>query len=117
MELALNISFWLTVVACSSAVLVTVLLACINMNLIKMPPNKENFPRIFRSFMSTEANHNTGRDFVRLIALGFFVVLKTNNHSKDFDEEKHLKDFRKNLTPENSAALRKIGEIYGQHFV
>ena len=102
-EPALNIVFWVTLIVCSGTVFVTVLLACISIYHIKTAPNKKNLSHVFRSFMSAEANHNTGRDFVNLIVLNFFVVLKTNNHSKDFDEEKHLKDFRGNLTPENSA--------------
>ena len=117
MEYALNIIFWITVIVCPGAVFFTVLLVCINVYRIKTAPNKKNLPQVLCSFMSAEANHNTGRDFVHLIEFCFFVVLKTNNHSKDFDEERHLKDFRKYLTPENSAALRKIGEIYGQHIV
>lgn len=117
MESALNIIDWVIVIVCSSAVFVTLLLVLKNIIRIKKAPSKKNLPQILHSFMLAEADHNTGRDFVNLIVLGFFVVLKTNNHSKDFDEERHLKDFRKNLTSENSAALRKIGEIYGQHFV
>lgn len=117
MEAVLNIVFWVIVIVCSSAVFVTVLLVCININLIKAAPGKKNLSQVFRSFMSAEANHNTGRDFVDLIVLNFFVVLKTNNHGKNFDEKKHLEDFRKYRTLENAATLRKIGEIYGQHFV
>jgi hypothetical protein len=116
-EIALNIIFWITVTVYPGMVLFVVVLVCINIYKIKTAPNMENLPRILDSFMSAKANRNTGRNFVDLIALNFFVVFKTNNHSKDFDEERHLRDFRKNNTPEHSAALRRIGEIYGQHFV
>ena len=117
MESALNVVFWVTLTVCSGAVFVTVSLACINLYRVKTAPTDKDLPRILRSFMSEEANPNRGLNFADLIQICFFVVRKTNNHSKDFDEEKHLQDFRKNLTPANSAALRKIGEIYGQHFV
>jgi len=111
--------FWVTVVGCSSAVLVTLLVACLNIRFIRKETDKKNTAQAqaLHSFLSAKADQKTGGDFVRLVALGFFTALKTNNHSKNFDEREHLKYFRKNLTPENTAAIRRIGEIYGQYHI
>jgi len=118
MGLALDIIFIFFVMVCLGTIIVTVLFVSrIKYNLKSVTGrNEKNISRIIQSFLPDESN-NTGDCFVHLIDLGFFATLKTDNHSKTFNDKKHLKDFRKNLTPENAGALRKIGEIYGRYYV
>lgn len=118
MGLALDIVFWFFAAICLGTAIVTVILLIARRKeyYIKSATNRDekNIHRIVQSFLPDGSN-NTGQSFVRLIDLGFFATPKTNNHSKVFNDKKHLKNFRKNLTPDKIDALREIGEIYERH--
>jgi len=117
MELMLDVVFWATVAAWP-IVIVSIVILAIVFHKRKKNRNSKNSSPIIQSFLSGKADDETaGRDFVRLIANGFFVTPKTKNDSKDFDDDKHLKNFRENLTPEVVAALRKVGGNSGQHYI
>ena len=114
MELGLNIVFWFFTAVCLSTIIVAIFLTLGKKYRLKSATdrNEKNTSRIIQAFLPEESN-NTGHNFIRLIELGFFATPKTDNHSKTFDDKKHLINFRKNLTSENSVALRKIGANYG----
>jgi hypothetical protein len=110
MELVMNIAFLALAIACLVAVVATVILIIFNIRRSKTTTSmaKEELPRTIRAFMSAKADDKSGSLFVRLIELGFFATVKTNNHGKDFDDKKHLKNFQMNLTPEISSALWQV---------
>ena len=110
MELVMNIAFWALGATCLIGVVVMVTLVIFNVHRSKVAASmaKEELPRAVRAFMSAKAGDKTGSLFVRLIELGFFATVRTNNHGKDFNDKKHLKDFQMNLTPEISAALWQV---------
>jgi len=70
--------------------------------------NSEELRRTIPKFMAAKPNDKSGKLFVRLIDLGFFSTSKINNHGKDFDDKRHLKNFQMNLTPEISDALWQV---------
>jgi hypothetical protein len=106
----MNIAFLVLAITCLIGVALMVLLVIFNIHRSKTAANraKEELPRTVLAFMSAKAGDKTGSLFVRLIELGFFATVKTNNHSKNFDDKKHLKNFQMNLTPEISAALWQV---------
>jgi len=109
-ELVMNIAFLALIATCLVGVVVMVSLVIFNIRRSKATTSiaKEELPQTVLAFMSAKAGDKTGSLFVRLIELGFFATVKTNNHSKDFDDKKHLKNFQMNLTPEISAALWRV---------
>lgn len=110
MELVMNIAFLALTATCLVGVAVVVSLVIFKIYRSKAAANtmKEELPRTVLEFMSAKVSDKTGGLFVRLIELGFFATVKTNNHSKDFDDKKHLKNFQMNLTPEISTALWQV---------
>jgi hypothetical protein len=62
---------------------------------------------VFSEFLRKE---RPGREFIKLIQLGFFQCVKTINDSKHFSDDRQYKDFVKYATPEIAQSLRNAGD-------
>jgi len=116
MQLILNVVFWIFIVICCGVIFYVILPTIFNIIHSKKTNNKD-LSQIIRSFLASEADNPVGHLYTKLISMGFFTSLRTNNHSKDFEDKKQLDGFRRYANPDIAAALREIGESYEQYYV
>lgn len=92
-------------------------IACVILPTIFKIHRTKDLSALLNKFINSTAQDGLGALYVALIKVGFFTSLRTNNHSKPFDDSRHLGDFKKYATPEIRDALKKVGDAHERYFV
>ena len=119
MSMILDIATWSFIAIGIGAVLFAILLTLSKKYRAKnmSTGSNESINQLAQRFMSLDASEELGELYIVLIKRGFFTSLRTNNHSKDFDDYEHLKDFKKFANSDIVAALKEVGETYERYHV
>ena len=119
MNMILDIATWSFIAIGVGAILFTVLLTLSKNYRSKDMSSKSSgsTEQLAQRFVSQHTGEELGDLYIALIKRGFFASLRTDNHSKDFDDNRQLSDFRKFANPDIVNALKEVGESYERYHV